>query len=55
MDHLLVAKAEIRDLENEVARLRAALERAVQHLYNPFEPDNQSGAYIECMAALGPR
>jgi len=32
--------------------MRAMLEEAKQHSYNPFEPDNQSRFYLRLCAAL---
>ena len=44
---------QVRALREERDRLRAALTAAVNALYNPFEPDNQSRAWHAGNAALG--
>ncbi len=38
--------------ENEIARLQALVEDALQGLHNDFEPDNQSPRYKRIKAAL---
>jgi hypothetical protein len=43
---------EIRDLKDEIARLRAALIVARNALRNDFEPGNQSRAYNHITAVL---
>ena len=44
--------AESRWLEAKVERLRAQLVLVQAHLYNPFEPDNQSQLYKDVSAVL---
>jgi hypothetical protein len=52
-------RREARDVERdalraEVKRLRAAVQEAVAHSYNPFEPDNQGAHHKRMLAALTP-
>jgi hypothetical protein len=41
-------------LFQEHERLRAAVQEAVTHSYNPFEPDNQGAHHKRMLAALTP-
>ena len=41
-------------LRAEVERLRGAVQEAVTHSYNPFEPDNQGAHHKRMLAALTP-
>lgn len=36
----------------DIRRLQAVLARVLEHLYNPFEPDNQSELYNDVRTIL---